>query len=408
MSSSLPRIFSICLVFAVAIISPILATDHIVGANKGWNPGMNYTLWANNHTFYVGDLISFRYQKTQYNVFEVNQTGYDNCTTEGAVGNWSSGKDFIPLNKAKRYYFICGNGQCFNGMKVSVVVHPLPSPPSVAMASNHSSTHSSAPVIPRLGFGSLLVSYALIWMFTKEELDKATHNYHTDGILHRDWNYALCKGNHEDREILVKKFGRSSPKCEDDPVDLIASVGNGNFSEYIYLEGQAVLPWEIKLRIATQVANALAYLHEGTSRFQISVPIPLGKINVDVKMGGTTGYLAPEVISGRITAKSDGYNVGKELLNSMDVNAFGSPEKSVSSTGDCNFNELNELKNTYWSEYEMQYKEACLKANILEDGNRGQAMQCADLAVWRVKVNPEERPTMKEVAKALRSLKSTQ
>lgn len=35
----------------------VTATDHIVGANRGWNPGLNYTLWSNNHTFYVGDLI---------------------------------------------------------------------------------------------------------------------------------------------------------------------------------------------------------------------------------------------------------------------------------------------------------------------------------------------------------------
>ena len=107
------------------------------------------------------------------------------------------------------------------------------------------------------------------------------------------------------------------------------------------------------------------------SEFQISVPIPLGKTHVDVKMGRTTGYLAPEVISGQTSAKSDVYNFGivlfeilrgkkiKELLNSMDVNVFGNPEKSASSTWDCNFNELNELKDSDWSEYEMQYKEAC-------------------------------------------------
>ncbi|XP_020202918.1 lamin-like protein [Cajanus cajan] len=136
------------------------ATDHIVGANRGWNPGINYTLWANNHTFYVGDLISFRYQKNQYNVFEVNQTGYDNCTTEGAVGNWSSGKDFIPLNKAKRYYFICGNGQCFNGMKVSVIVHPLPSPPTSA---EHSTPKSASPVLFKRSFHSLMLSFVLAW-----------------------------------------------------------------------------------------------------------------------------------------------------------------------------------------------------------------------------------------------------
>ncbi|GMY33963.1 lamin-like protein [Fagus crenata] len=160
MSSSAHLIFSL---FLISAASTILATDHIVGANRGWNPGMNYTLWANNHTFYVGDLISFRYQKNQYNVFEVNQSGYDNCTTEGAVGNWSSGKDFIPLNEAKRYYFICGNGQCYSGMKVSVIVHHLPTPPSAAVAAESSPQHSAAPVVLHRGFRSVLLSFAVIW-----------------------------------------------------------------------------------------------------------------------------------------------------------------------------------------------------------------------------------------------------
>ncbi|QCE02177.1 lamin-like protein [Vigna unguiculata] len=142
------------------------ATDHIVGANRGWNPGLNYTLWANNHTFYVGDLISFRYQKNQYNVFEVNQTGYDNCTTEGAVGNWSSGKDFIPLNKAKKYYFICGNGQCFSGMKVSVTVLPLPPPPTSAISAEHSTPHSASSLLFKrsLLLSSLLACFGSVFM----------------------------------------------------------------------------------------------------------------------------------------------------------------------------------------------------------------------------------------------------
>nr|QEE59962.1 lamin-like protein [Betula platyphylla] len=160
MSSSTHLIVSLFLISAAATLSPILATDHIVGANRGWNPNINYTLWANNQTFYVGDLISFRYQKNQYNVFEVNQTGYDNCTTESAVGNWSSGKDFVPLNEAKRYYFICGNGQCYSGMKVSVLVHPLPPPPSAAV--KNSTTNSTAAVVPPRGFGVLVVSFVVI------------------------------------------------------------------------------------------------------------------------------------------------------------------------------------------------------------------------------------------------------
>uniref|UniRef100_A0A2P2QR10 Uncharacterized protein MANES_11G067200 n=1 Tax=Rhizophora mucronata TaxID=61149 RepID=A0A2P2QR10_RHIMU len=100
-----------------------------------------------------------------YNVFEVNETGYDNCTTEGALGNWSSGKDFIALDHAKRYYFICGNGQCYNGMKVSVLVHPLPTPtPSSSLTANHSlSSRSDSPSVYRrgtLGFWVLIVPLA--------------------------------------------------------------------------------------------------------------------------------------------------------------------------------------------------------------------------------------------------------
>uniref|UniRef100_A0A5B7A647 Putative Early nodulin-like protein 17 isoform 2 n=1 Tax=Davidia involucrata TaxID=16924 RepID=A0A5B7A647_DAVIN len=170
MSTSTPHrlIVAVLLLIAAALasISSVAATDHIVGANRGWNPGINYTLWANNHTFYVGDLISFRYQKMQYNVFEVNQTGYDNCTIEGAVGNWSSGKDFVLLDKAKRYYFICGTGGCYNGMKVSVVVHPLPSPPSsAAVAAEHSSPTSAAAEVFRHRPGPSVVAKVVMAVF---------------------------------------------------------------------------------------------------------------------------------------------------------------------------------------------------------------------------------------------------
>lgn len=99
-------------------------------------------------------------------MFEVNQTGYDNCTTEGAVGNWSSGKDFIPLNKAKRYYFICGNGQCFNGMKVSVLVHPLPPPPSASVSANSSSMNTAVSMVlhkGQVGLSAIVVAFALTW-----------------------------------------------------------------------------------------------------------------------------------------------------------------------------------------------------------------------------------------------------
>ncbi|WVZ65839.1 hypothetical protein U9M48_015139 [Paspalum notatum var. saurae] len=130
-------------VLAGFAVGPAAATDHIVGANHGWNPNINYSLWSGNQTFYVGDLISFRYQKGTHNVFEVNETGYDNCTMAGVAGNWTSGKDFIPLPEARRYYFICGNGFCLQGMKVAITVHPSPHNASSEGSGRRGSTGSA-------------------------------------------------------------------------------------------------------------------------------------------------------------------------------------------------------------------------------------------------------------------------
>ncbi|CAN1156522.1 Blue copper protein 1a [Linum perenne] len=49
-----PILVALCILISSAVAS---GTDHIVGDNKGRNPGINYTLWANNQTFYVGDFI---------------------------------------------------------------------------------------------------------------------------------------------------------------------------------------------------------------------------------------------------------------------------------------------------------------------------------------------------------------
>lgn len=119
---------------AIAMVS---ATDHIVGGNIGWNSGINYTDWVNNQTFVLEDWISFRYQKEQHNVLQVNQSGYDNCTIDNPIGNWSSGKDFIFLNVSKRYYFIEGRGNCYGGMKLTFFVDkvaPAPHPSKNASA----------------------------------------------------------------------------------------------------------------------------------------------------------------------------------------------------------------------------------------------------------------------------------
>lgn len=124
------------LLAALAMVYHVSATDHIVGGNRGWNPNINYTDWVNSETFVLLDWISFRYQKDQHNVVQVNQSGYDNCTTDNAIGNWSSGKDFFFLNVSKRYYYIDGRGGCYGGMKITFFVENPAPPPHHSVSEN--------------------------------------------------------------------------------------------------------------------------------------------------------------------------------------------------------------------------------------------------------------------------------
>ncbi|GLJ04669.1 hypothetical protein SUGI_0000970 [Cryptomeria japonica] len=136
------RVALLCGLLMVSALS-VSATDHIVGGNRGWNIGVNYTDWINAQTFVLEDWISFRYQKDQHNVLQVNQSGYDNCTTDNPIANWSSGKDFMELNESKRYWYIDGKGGCFAGMKVTFKVNKTASAPQPSAANTSSDSKAS-------------------------------------------------------------------------------------------------------------------------------------------------------------------------------------------------------------------------------------------------------------------------
>ncbi|MCO5571941.1 hypothetical protein L7F22_025692 [Adiantum nelumboides] len=125
-----------CAVLHLALL-PCLATDHIVGANRGWQPPanagpevhLNYTVWAAAQKFYLGDEVSFHYpENMQFSVFQVNFSVYTNCTINMWSGhdwiyNWTNkgGRTVIPLNKTMVYYFVDAS-HCNEGMKVAVNV----------------------------------------------------------------------------------------------------------------------------------------------------------------------------------------------------------------------------------------------------------------------------------------------
>ncbi|CAK9186048.1 unnamed protein product [Ilex paraguariensis] len=119
---------------ALVMIPEVSSTRFIVGGNMGWTTNFNYTVWAQGKHFYNGDWLFFVYDRNQMNVLEVNSTDYDACNSDHPVHNWTTGagRDVVPLNVTRDYYFISGKGFCYGGMKVAVHVENPPPPPVAA------------------------------------------------------------------------------------------------------------------------------------------------------------------------------------------------------------------------------------------------------------------------------------
>lgn len=88
----------------------------------------------------------FVYDRNQQNILEVNKTDYEACNSDHPLHNWTTGagRDVVPLNVTRRYYFLSGKGFCYSGMKMAVQVENLPPPPSAAPVKSK----GSAPLTP--------------------------------------------------------------------------------------------------------------------------------------------------------------------------------------------------------------------------------------------------------------------
>ncbi|KAF8391929.1 hypothetical protein HHK36_022269 [Tetracentron sinense] len=292
--------------------------------------------------------------------------------------------------------------------------------------------------------------------FSKKELERATKNYHQDGFLHQNYLYKLYKGTYEDRTIWVKNFTGNAPPeyigwyikevavashmnnhknvlkllgcCLETVVPTLVYefAATGRLSDHIFEKEHSasknpLLSWEVKLRIATEIADAIAYLHKGTSKaiihrginsenifldqhyvgklfqFGLSLSIPLGETHVNGYVVGRTGFVAPEsVSSGRYTEKSDVYSFGMVLFEILTGKRTSDILKEVYGMPELDEDEVNEKEIRLY-----------LEANIVK-GNTEQLTACAELAMRCIKLNPDKRPLMMEAAKELRMIRRAQ
>ncbi|KAF8391927.1 hypothetical protein HHK36_022267 [Tetracentron sinense] len=287
--------------------------------------------------------------------------------------------------------------------------------------------------------------------FSEKVLKRATKNYHQDGFLHQDLAYKLYKGTYEDRSISVKKFTEEFSQeyigwcvkevavaskmsnhknvlkllgcCLETQVPTLVYefAANGCLSDHIYEEelSPSYLSWESRLRIATEIADAVAYLHNGTSKpiihrdiksnnifldqhyvaklfdFGLSISIPLGQTHVDADVTGTSAFMAPELVpTGRYTEKSDVYSFGMVLFEILTGKTASDISKEFYNVQVFDEVEVEIEKN----------KRLYLEANVVK-GNTEQLMACTELTIRCVKWNPDERPWMMEAAKELRRIR---
>ncbi|KAM0980375.1 hypothetical protein ACFX13_013950 [Malus domestica] len=130
----------VTLVTLVVVLLPTIAmaTDYVVGGDSGWNTGVDYSAWAKDKMFHVGDALVFKYTNPPHNVFKVNGTGFNACVKP--TGNdqppLTSGNDRIELKTPGNKWYICAAADhCKSGQKLVITVMDTApaSPPSSAV-----------------------------------------------------------------------------------------------------------------------------------------------------------------------------------------------------------------------------------------------------------------------------------
>ncbi|MBA0797465.1 hypothetical protein Gohar_008164, partial [Gossypium harknessii] len=297
-----------------------------------------------------------------------------------------------------------------------------------------------------------------IKVFTSKELEKATDYYNENRILGQGGQGTVYKGMLTDGNIVaIKKSKLVEEKVLDDkklkqfineviilsqinhrnvvkllgccletkiPLLVYEFIPNGTLYDLLHGPNEEFpLTWEIRLRIAIAIANALSYLHSAASvpiyhrdikssnillddkynakvsDFGTSISVALEQTHVTTRVQGTFGYLDPEYFrSNQFTEKSDVYSFGVvlvELITGQKPISSSESEEVVRSL--ANFFLLSMEENAFLNVVDP----------LVMNGNaKEEIVAVAKLAKRCLNLNGKKRPTMKKVAMELEQIRS--
>ncbi|KAF7849696.1 hypothetical protein BT93_L0380 [Corymbia citriodora subsp. variegata] len=287
-------------------------------------------------------------------------------------------------------------------------------------------------------------------IFSAEELEKATNNYNESRIVGRGGYGIVYKGSLPNGVVVAIKKSKLVDRnqieqfinevivlsqinhrnvvrflgcCLETEVPLLVYefINNGTLFDHIHNPNKSSkLSWETRLRIASETAGVLSYLHSAASipiihrdvksanilldanyiakvsDFGASRLVPLDQTQLFTMVQGTWGYLDPEYLhTSQLTEKSDVYSFGVmlvELLTGKKALSFDRSEEERS------------LAMYFLSSLENDKLFQIVEDVIVDEGINEQVREVTNLAKGCLTIKGDERPTMKEVAIELEGL----
>ncbi|KAH0928768.1 hypothetical protein BRARA_D00619 [Brassica rapa] len=191
---------------------------------------------------------------------------------------------------------------------------------------------------------------------------------------------------------------------------------------------ESFLPWNVRLKIGKEIANALSYLHTAFPKitihrdvkpthvfldknwtaklfgFSLSITLPEGKTkSATVPVVGTSGYIDPSYrVTGSVTEYTDVYSFGVFLL----VLLSGRPVFFTDYSNGKREGVTGYVKGLY----EKDKLDEVIDTKMVKDMTSGQRFQveaCVALALRCCEKIDEYRPKMIEVAKELKRIQTS-
>ncbi|XP_031265115.1 LOW QUALITY PROTEIN: wall-associated receptor kinase-like 8 [Pistacia vera] len=287
-------------------------------------------------------------------------------------------------------------------------------------------------------------------LFTSTELEIATNMYNQNRIIGQGGQGTVYKGMLSDGRNVAVKMSKVIDKAQLEQfineVVILSQINHRNVVELLgcCLETEVPLlvyefipngtlyhaiqyqtegfpfSWEIRLRVATEVASAIAYLHASASvliyhrdvqssnilldeklsaklsDFGTSKSVSLDITHLTTQVKGTFGYLDPEYFrSNQVTKKSDVYSFEVVMVKLM------TRQKPIFLTEE---EENISLVAYFISSLDQNNLIGILDAQVMKEDRKEELMAVAYIAKRCLYLNGRDRPSMREVAMELEGI----